>query len=88
MKLKEFGPPGGGRVPGAPPLDPPMITESRGWIGNCNVKVWKSAEHKLNFSETSAHQYSMRVLKAAVLITSNHRQTGVNRVWVLTCEGT
>ena len=25
MKLKEFGPPGGGgRVPGAPPLDPPM----------------------------------------------------------------
>ena len=27
MKMKEFGPPGGGgaRVPGAPPLDPPMI---------------------------------------------------------------
>ena len=23
MKMKEFGPPGG-RVPGAPPLDPPM----------------------------------------------------------------
>ena len=23
MKMKEFGP-GGGRVPGAPPLDPPM----------------------------------------------------------------
>ena len=24
MKMKEFGPPGGARVPGAPPLDPPM----------------------------------------------------------------
>ena len=25
MKMKEFGPPGGGaRVPGAPPLDPPL----------------------------------------------------------------
>ena len=24
MKMKEFGPPGGGRVPGALPLDPPM----------------------------------------------------------------
>ena len=24
MKMKEFGPPGGGRVPGAPRLDPPM----------------------------------------------------------------
>ena len=24
MKMKEFGPPGGGRVPG-PPLDPPML---------------------------------------------------------------
>ena len=26
MKIKEFGPPGGARVPGAPPLDPPMLT--------------------------------------------------------------
>ena len=26
MKMKEFGPPGGARVPGAPPLDPPMQT--------------------------------------------------------------
>ena len=25
MKMKEFGPPGGARVPGAPPLDPPMM---------------------------------------------------------------
>ena len=25
MKMKEFGPPGGARVPGAPPLDPPMV---------------------------------------------------------------
>ena len=24
MKMKEFGPKGGGRVPGPPPLDPPM----------------------------------------------------------------
>ena len=24
MKMKEFGPPGGARIPGAPPLDPPM----------------------------------------------------------------
>ena len=24
MKMKEFGPPGGARVPGNPPLDPPM----------------------------------------------------------------
>ena len=24
MKMKEFGPPGGARVPGAPPLDSPM----------------------------------------------------------------
>ena len=23
-------------------------TESRVWIGNCNVKVWKSTEHKLH----------------------------------------
>ena len=26
MKMKEFGPPGGARVPGTPPLDPPMVT--------------------------------------------------------------
>ena len=26
MKMKEFGPRGGGRVPGAPPLDPPMAS--------------------------------------------------------------
>ena len=28
MKMKEFGPPGGARVPGAPPLDPPMTCNS------------------------------------------------------------
>ena len=27
MKMKEFGPPGGGARPWRPPLDPPMITE-------------------------------------------------------------
>ena len=26
MKMKEFGPPGGGARPWRPPLDPPMIT--------------------------------------------------------------
>ena len=29
MKMKEFGPQGGARVPGAPPLDPPMAVSSR-----------------------------------------------------------
>ena len=27
MKMKEFGPPGGARVPGAPPLDPPLVLD-------------------------------------------------------------
>ena len=26
MKMKEFGPPGGGARPWRPPLDPPMLT--------------------------------------------------------------
>ena len=26
MKMKEFGPPGGGARPWRPPLDPPMVT--------------------------------------------------------------
>ena len=27
MKLKEFGPPGGARIPRAPPLDPPLVND-------------------------------------------------------------
>ena len=32
MKMKEFGPPGGGARPWRPPLDPPMLKDSNGKI--------------------------------------------------------
>ena len=34
MKMKEFGPPGGARVPGAPPLDPPMLLHEKSEVGD------------------------------------------------------
>ena len=32
VKMKEFGPVGGGRAPGAPPLDPPMHLGSKHFV--------------------------------------------------------
>ena len=42
MKMKEFGPPGGGAHPWRPPLDPPMST---------HFKLEKSNQPKLTFSQ-------------------------------------
>ena len=37
MKMKEFGPPGGGARPWRPPLDPPMVP-----YGKKSIKVFKT----------------------------------------------
>ena len=52
MKMKEFGPPGGGggaRVPGAPPLDSPMTLYKEGKLMSVSTQQinlnWPKATH-------------------------------------------
>ena len=50
MKMKEFGPPGGGARPWRPPLDPPMISMKQDItdytvLSNCNMKVYLVLEN-------------------------------------------
>ena len=53
MKMKEFGPPGGGRASLAPPLDPPMLSSpSKPDVNIYNI-WWDSGKNTL-----SDHPYS------------------------------
>ena len=53
MKMKEFGPPGGGRASLAPPLDPPMYNSGEYGLGKHQSKAATGSLHIHPFEQTA-----------------------------------
>ena len=61
MKMKEFGPPGGGRVPGAPP-----------WIRQCSTLLLLSSSIKIFVQDTECYKVTIICLLFFGIVCSHN----------------
>ena len=72
MKMKEFGPPGGARVPGAPPWIRQWLCLASYHVFSDNLRV---TDHAINTLFVSSHAFTLCIQNHSFLITTTCKVT-------------